>query len=59
MIHPEIEYYDLLADIYNYGKQNESAITTLEKALKLDSLNIELNYKLARLYEDDKPVKAD
>ncbi len=54
----KIEYYDLLADIYNSGNQSESAITTLEKAIKLDSLNIELNYKLARLYEADKPVKA-
>lgn len=24
----------------------------------IDSLNIELNYKLARLYETDKPLKA-
>ena len=54
----KIEYYDLLADIYNSGNQTESAITILEKAIKLDSLNIELNYKLARLYETDKPVKA-
>ena len=30
--------YDLLSDIYNYGNKKESAIQTLEKALKLDSL---------------------
>ena len=54
----KIEYYDLLANIYNSGNQSEFAITTLEKAIKLDSLNIDLNYKLARLYETDKPVKA-
>lgn len=54
----KIEYYDLLADIYNYGNQKESAISILEKAITLDSLNIDLNYKLARLYEIDKPVKA-
>ncbi len=54
----KVDYYDLLSDIYNYGNQKESAIQTLEKAVKLDSSNIELNYKLARLYEDDKPLKA-
>ncbi len=53
-----IEYLDLLADIFNYGNQKESAIKVLEKAIILDSTNIELNYKLARLYEDDKPLKA-
>lgn len=54
----KVEYYDLLADIYNYGNDKESAIKTLEQALKIDSLNIELNYKIARLYEENKPVKA-
>ncbi len=54
----KIEYLDLLADIFNYGNQKESAIKVLEKAIMLDSTNIELNYKLARLYEDDKPLKA-
>lgn len=54
----KVDYYDLLSDIYNYGNKKESAIQTLEQALKLDSLNIELNYKLARLYEDNKPAKA-
>ncbi len=54
----QIEYYDLLSDIYNYGNQKESAVKVLEKALELDSNNIEINYKLAHLYEDDKPLKA-
>jgi len=54
----KVEYYDLLSDIYTYGNQNNSAILVLEKAIKLDSMNIDLNYKLARLYEEDKPVKA-
>ena len=54
----KIEYLDLLADIFNYGNQKESATKVLEKAIMLDSTNIELNYKLARLYEDDKPLKA-
>lgn len=54
----KVEYYDLLSDIYTYGNQNNSAIVVLEKAIKMDSMNIDLNYKLARLYEEDKPVQA-
>jgi tetratricopeptide (TPR) repeat protein len=54
----KIEYYDLLADIYNYGNQKDSAVKVLESAVKIDSTNIELDYKLARLYEDDKPLQA-
>lgn len=54
----KVEYYDLLSDIYTYGNQNNSAILVLEKAIKMDSMNIDLNYKLARLYEEDKPVQA-
>jgi tetratricopeptide (TPR) repeat protein len=52
------DYYNLLSDIFNYGNQKDSAISALEKATKIDSLDIELNYKLARLYETDKPLKA-
>ncbi len=54
----QIDYYDLLSDIYNYGNKKDDAISTLEKAVKIDSNNVELNYKLARLYENDKPLKA-
>lgn len=54
----QVDYYDLLSDIYNYGNKKTNAISVLEKAVKLDSTNIEMNYKLARLYEDDKPLKA-
>ena len=54
----KLEYFDLLADIYNYGNQKESAIESLESAVKLDSNNVELNFKLARFYEKDRPLKA-
>lgn len=54
----QIDYYDLLSDIYNYGNKKEQAINTLENAIKIDSSNLEINYKLARLYEDDRPLKA-
>ncbi len=54
----KIEYLDLLADIFNYGNQKVSAMKILERAIEIDSSNIELNYKLARLYEEDKPLQA-
>ncbi|MCK7528607.1 MAG: hypothetical protein MZV64_69165 [Ignavibacteriales bacterium] len=54
----KIEYYDLPSDIYTYGNQKESAIKTLEKAFLVDSSNLDMNYKLARLYEQDKPNQA-
>lgn len=54
----KIEYYDLLSEIYNYGNQKESAIIILEKAFQVDSSNLDINFKLARLYEQDKPNQA-
>lgn len=54
----KIEYYDLLSDIYTYGNQKELAVKTLEKAFLVDSSNLDMNYKLARLYEQDKPNQA-
>lgn len=54
----KIEFYDLLSDIYNYGNQKESAVITLERALLVDSSNLDINFKLARLYEQDRPNQA-
>lgn len=54
----KIEYYDLLSEIYSYGNQKDLAIKTLEKAFLVDSSNLDINYKLARLYEQDKPNQA-
>lgn len=52
------EYFLLLSNIYSSAKQFDSAIVTLERAINLDSLNVEMYYKLARLYEISKPLKA-
>lgn len=52
------DYFDLLSDIYNIGKQKDSAITVLEKAVQLFPSNQNFYYKLARLYQDDRPIKA-
>jgi tetratricopeptide (TPR) repeat protein len=52
------EYYVLLSDVFSSAKQYDSAAATLERVLKLDSSDIDLYYKLARLYENPKPLKA-
>lgn len=52
------EYFDLLSDIYNLGRQKDSAIIVLEKATELFPTNQNFYYKLARLYQDDRPLKA-
>jgi tetratricopeptide (TPR) repeat protein len=54
----KIEYYDLLADIFNSAKQNDSAAVIYEKVIKLDSANYSAYYKLARIYEINKPLRA-
>lgn len=52
------DYFDLLSDIYNLGRQKDSAITVLEKATELFPTNQNFYYKLARLYQDDRPLRA-
>lgn len=54
----EKEYYDLLSNIYTTARQFDSAAVTVERALQLDSNDVDLLYKLARLYEPSKPLKA-
>ncbi len=52
------DYYDLLSDIYTAGNQTDSAEVVLNKLINVDSTNINAYYKLARLYEASKPMKA-
>ena len=52
------EYFILLSNVYATARQFDSAAVTLENALRLDSMDVELYYKLARLYETSKPLKA-
>jgi tetratricopeptide (TPR) repeat protein len=54
----KVEYYDLLADIFSAAKQFDSAAATLEKIIELDPAHINAHYKLARIYEKSKPLKA-
>lgn len=52
------EYYDLLSEIYNVGRQRDSAIFVLEKATERFPSNQNFLYKLAGYYQSDRPVKA-
>jgi tetratricopeptide (TPR) repeat protein len=52
------EYYVHLSNVYATSRQFDSATVVLENALRLDSTDVELYYKLARLYEISKPLKA-
>ncbi|MFN3873475.1 MAG: tetratricopeptide repeat protein [Ignavibacterium sp.] len=54
----QADYFDLLSDIYNIGKQKDSAISVLEKAVQLFPSNQNFYYKLARIYQDDRPIKS-
>ena len=54
----ETEYYNLMADIFIIARENDSAAVVLEKLIKLDSTDVNTYYKLARVYENSKPLEA-
>ena len=54
----ETEYGLLLSDIYIQANEVDSAALVLERILNSDSLNISVHYKLARLYENTRPLEA-
>jgi len=54
----ELEYQDLLGDIFTAASQFDSAAVVLEGIIKVDSNRVQTYYKLARIYENSKPLKA-
>jgi tetratricopeptide (TPR) repeat protein len=54
----KVEYYDLLADIFYTARQYDSSAAVLEKVIELDPSQINAYYKLARIYENSKPLQA-
>lgn len=54
----ELEYYNLVADIYIQARANDSAAVILEKILQIYPDDVNTYYKLARIYEDEKPLQA-
>lgn len=54
----QIEYRDMLADIFTAASQFDSAASVLEGIIKTDSSRVQSYYKLARIYENSKPLQA-
>lgn len=54
----KVEYYDLLADIFSSAHQYDSAAVVLEKIIEIDSTQLNSYYKLARIYENSRPLQA-
>ena len=52
------DYNLLLADIYTQAREIDSAAVILEKILATDSTDVSTYYKLARLYENNRPLEA-
>jgi tetratricopeptide (TPR) repeat protein len=52
------DYNLLLADIYTQAREIDSAAVILEKILANDSTDVNTYYKLARLYENNRPLEA-
>ena len=52
------EYQLLLADVFIQARENDSAAVVLEKILSVDSNDVNTYYKLARIYEDTRPLEA-
>ncbi len=52
------EYYLLLADVYIEARENDSATVVLEKIIAADSNDVGTYYKLARIYENTRPLEA-
>jgi tetratricopeptide (TPR) repeat protein len=54
----ELEYYNLLADIFIVARENDSAAVVLEKMIEMDPNDVHTYYRLARVYENSKPLEA-
>jgi tetratricopeptide (TPR) repeat protein len=54
----KVEYYDLLSDIFSAAHQYDSSAAVLENIIQIDSTQIDSYYKLARIYENSKPLQA-
>ncbi len=54
----QTDYLELLEEIYYSARQYDSSAIVLNKLIALDSSNVNAYYKLARRYEDNKPLTA-
>jgi len=53
-----VEYFEMLADIFSSAREFDSSAAVLEKIIAKDSAKVNSYYKLARIYENTKPLKA-
>jgi tetratricopeptide (TPR) repeat protein len=53
-----MEYKSLLADIFSSASQFDSAAVVLEDMISQDSTSLTSYYRLARIYENSKPLSA-
>ncbi|HEX2962212.1 MAG TPA: tetratricopeptide repeat protein [Ignavibacteriales bacterium] len=53
-----VDYFNVLADVYTNGHQIDSAAAAYEKIIKLDSGNVAAYYNLANIYQQSKPLQA-
>ncbi|MHB8581489.1 MAG: tetratricopeptide repeat protein [Ignavibacteriaceae bacterium] len=53
-----VDYYNLLSDIFVTAQQYDSAAIVLQKIIYLDSTDVSSYYRLARIYERNKPLQA-
>jgi tetratricopeptide (TPR) repeat protein len=58
MDHEQLEYQSLLADIFSAASQYDSAAVVLENMIAEDSTSLTSYYRLARIYEESKPLSA-
>lgn len=54
----QLEYKSLLADIFSSASQFDSAAVVLEEMIAQDSTSLTSYYRLARIYENSKPLSA-
>lgn len=54
----QLEYKSLLADIFSSASQFDSAAVVLQQMISQDSTSLTSYYRLARIYEDSKPLSA-
>ena len=54
----QLEYKSLLADIFSSASQFDSSAAVLEQMIALDSTSLTSYYRLARIYENSKPLSA-
>ncbi len=54
----ELDYYDLLANVFVRAREVDSAAIVMERIIEIDPQRLDTYYDLARIYSESKPLKA-